>query len=386
MFIYKPKELFEKINRTFEGKNFSEKLFKFAENITNQSKAFFKREFQKGDYLITVFSYRYPSYREFKELNAFELRGLTFVKSPEGEFSHFLAMHKFFNINENEDYKIDRLKKLKLLSASEKLDGSLVHPIKVGDQIFMKSRHDLESYPAQRANILLQQRENLKNLVKDLFSQNLQPLFEYVAPQNQIVVPYKEENLYLVQLRNNLTGEYLSDEELTDLAKEYNIPTPKRETVSFEELLKRAKNTTQTEGWVLRFENDLFAKLKTKWYLKRHKILSNLSEDIIIRKILRREIDDILPLLLEDSLTYQKIVQIKEVLENYLNRTLEELSKSAKSGNFYFIEDPTLRRIAEKCSQSRDIEKCIQTALRNLLLNQIQNRKKALEFLERIKA
>lgn len=49
------------------------------------------------------------------------------------------------------------------------------------------------------------------------------------------------------------------------------------------------------EGWVVTFENGKMAKVKTKWYMELHGLLTDgLKEHKLVKKILEEEVDDLL--------------------------------------------------------------------------------------------
>ncbi|NPB05513.1 MAG: hypothetical protein GXO08_03940, partial [Aquificae bacterium] len=118
---YRPREFFKKL--TPEGESPAENLKRFADGVVSQSGEFFKKTFRVENAALEVYSYLNAPCEAFEKLNAHELRGLTFVKTPEGETKHFLSLHKFFNLGECEEYKLQNLKGLKLLEVYEKLDG-----------------------------------------------------------------------------------------------------------------------------------------------------------------------------------------------------------------------------------------------------------------------
>ena len=65
------------------------------------------------------------TYKEFKDNDAHELRGLTFVNNN-GVWERHIALNKFFNVNENEDWSFDKLKDKKIVNVQEKSDGSMI--------------------------------------------------------------------------------------------------------------------------------------------------------------------------------------------------------------------------------------------------------------------
>ena len=93
-----------------------------ALKITENSEAFFvKRGIIQG-HEYAMFSYRLATYEDFKDNEAYELRGLTFIRNCDEWYRH-LALNKFFNLNENsgtqyEDFK-DKIKDRKIIIGGE---------------------------------------------------------------------------------------------------------------------------------------------------------------------------------------------------------------------------------------------------------------------------
>ena len=51
---------------------------------------------------------------------------------------------------------------------------------------------------------------NYYELARDAHKQRITPIFEFIAPDNRIVISYEEPKLILLALRNNLSGMYYS--------------------------------------------------------------------------------------------------------------------------------------------------------------------------------
>lgn len=169
--------------------------------------------------------------------------------------------------------------------------------------------------------------------------------FEMICPENAIVVHYKssQQGLYLFNARNNLTGEEMSMQLLSELSVTYGVPMVdwyQNETLW--SILSQTKNYTsdEKEGWVLKiypstineetgeFNEPIRVKIKTDDYVLMHKVLSKLiSPNAIIKAIATDRIDD----LMVKVPTGQK-----DVASGYLKDVLEYLRLVEKTVGKYY--------------------------------------------------
>ena len=99
-------------------------------------------------YKISAFSYFICNYNDFakplphrSEVNAFEMRGVTFVFNHDGSlWKRFLMLPKFFNINQTKETEYSAIKNKNISHISIKEDGSLVAFMMLPDEtIFSKT-------------------------------------------------------------------------------------------------------------------------------------------------------------------------------------------------------------------------------------------------------
>lgn len=270
-----------------------------------------------------------------RNINYLELRGLTFIFNKDGSlFKRYLLMEKFFNINENESTLLDDLKKLKIKSVYEKEDGSVISFVKLpNNKIVAKSKASFDSYQAEKANLIYNKEESIKLFVNKMLESDIVPIFEYVSPANKVVINYSLDELILLRLRDNKTGEYL---EIDNISKEYGIKVPKKFNYSLDELEKLSESVEGKEGWVIEFDNGLKAKKKTHWYFNLHHLYSEdlNKENYLVEKIINEEIDDVLSIL--DNSEYHNF--IREKVNNITNLISKYIDyKSKKVNDLYSI-------------------------------------------------
>ena len=77
-----------------------------------------------------------------------------------------------------------------------------------------------------------------------------------------------------------------------------------------ETLLELKETVEDVEGWVVTLDDGQMLKIKTKWYLDRHHLISEIRENDIIASIINEEIDDIITVV-----TGEKLDQINTITE-----------------------------------------------------------------------
>jgi len=292
--------------------------------IVENSKQFFRKDLIFQNKQIAIYHYKQGNFEEFEKFNAWELRTLTFVKE-DNKWNRFLGIHKFFELNQAPGWMEEDLIDKKVLKVSEKIDGTFVHPVLIDDKVFFKSKLRFDSHQALAVQKMYKENENLKKYVDKKLNEGKIPLFEYFSPKTQVVMDYEKERLVLIQVRDLQTGEY--DLNFEDEAKEYYIEVaPVCEPKPLKDYLEEKNVCISKEGWVMIFEGMKFVKVKTDEYLKRHQILGDIKENIIISKILENNLDEIKNILNTKSEKYQFVKDI----ENRFNKKYKELEKKVK--------------------------------------------------------
>lgn len=135
-----------------------------------------------------------------------ECRGIKFY--PDGRIAA-RPFHKFFNVNEREETQTHLIDISYPHTIYEKLDGSMLHPMKVNKDIRWMTKMGITDVALQAEEFIF---ENTKYL--DFASwcivNKLTPLFEWCSRKQKIVIDYPEDKLVLLAVRDNITGKYLS--------------------------------------------------------------------------------------------------------------------------------------------------------------------------------
>lgn len=259
----------------------------------------------------------------------YELRGITFVFNTDGSlFKRYLLMHKFFNLNQTENTLYDVVKNYTIDSIFNKEDGSLATFVKLPNgKVVGKTKMGFDNDQALAINDIYLTNSDIKRVVDYLLDRELVPMFEYVAPDNKIVLNYFERNLILIKVRNNKTGEYV-DLSTLDLD---GISVVEKENYTLNELIELSKTLEDKEGWVVVFTNGLHIKIKTEWYFRVHMLLTDdiQKENKLIEYILDEKIDDILTQIpLNDVFTRNKIENISEIVLREVNNLSNDIENS----------------------------------------------------------
>jgi T4 RnlA family RNA ligase len=195
-------------------------------------------------------------------------RGVTFCKHTGKMLS--LPFHKFYNVNQNEESRFD-IHKDKDATIYEKLDGSMVHfYIKSNGDLVASTCRSPESIQAKEALAFAKANKTLEKAIIDSINDGFTPIFEWVAPHNQIVVVYSNCRLVYLMSRERNTGKYFYEEKYQDKAQKYNF--------KFSDIFNHV-DKHEFEGYVCHLNDDIF-KVKTPWYLERHRAVDALMKPL----------------------------------------------------------------------------------------------------------
>jgi RNA ligase len=240
-------------------------------------------------------------------------------------------LHKFFNVNEREETLLQNLDWSKVVRVMDKRDGSMIHSVCTMDGIFLKSKKSFESDVAKAADSWMRspQGKNVFQMVNHLTAFNKTCIFEWTAPSARIVLFYPEAELQLLHARDNLTGKYMSKEELHGWAKEFGVKVVEEVDLSkygvdvskmdFKAAEHLHKTVEGVEGWVFQFEDGNMVKLKTDWYIKRHHAMTFVRERDIAQLVLDEGLDDMKAMLVSENVNIDRILEIERDVVYKLN-------------------------------------------------------------------
>jgi len=293
-----------------------------ALKITENSEAFYVQSGTVQGYEYALFNYRLAFENDFIENDAWELRGLTFLKN-EDVWERTPMLTKFLNLNQGETVQYGVVKDKEIDSVSFKEDGSLISFVRLPNGKFVpKTKMSFDNDQTKMVSTIL-----FTSFIQDVLDANLDKvfLFELVSPRNKIVLTYERTELRLLQVRDKETGEYYSTDDVKKFAKEMSIPAAETFDLTLDEIIERKASEENIEGYVVKFKDGQFIKVKTDWYIERHGLLDDLSkENTLIDLILNEEIDDVLAELEQGSEERVRIEGIIEKIEKYYNHRVQK--------------------------------------------------------------
>ena len=234
------------------------------------------------------------------------------------------SFDRFFNEGEdsNEEYDITEL------TAYEKVDGSLIGVFNHKGKWLYRTRSmimpDSDMYV------------NGSNLTwKDLIESQIEPcdyfmiknctyIFEIVSPENRVVTRYPERSAYLLQIRNNISGNYSFYQYNNDIALMGGWRVPKQYKFdTIENCIQASKDLRNLEeGYVLYDQyGKPCIKVKNPAYVAAHHLRGEgqLSSKRIMDLIFMNEQDEYLSIFSEDSYRFEPYNQALLLAEDVFN-------------------------------------------------------------------
>lgn len=303
------------------ARNLNLELVKKAIEGKDEFRIFERDGFIVVDYMITkadTFMHEDPNLQRVLR----ELRGIAF--SADGQTVISRPYDKFFNIGEKEETQWDNIDFTQPHKVLNKLDGSMIRTIPVGDNKFRLGTRAGITHVSMQAERFWVQPHNYARY-QAFFEmaelRDITPIFEYVGPSNRIVLHYAQENLILTGMRFRHTGEYLDYKSMKFYADGYNIHVVQPLLDSVDNLLDTVKVLKGLEGVVVRFVDGFQVKCKAEDYVDKHRAVGQLRfEKDVLKLIFNNELDDVLPILNED---------VRKKVEDYRSKVVSKASEFA---------------------------------------------------------
>lgn len=277
--------------------------------------AFIVKRDEEADLLIVNYVLNTPAtFPEFTgdsaqdEVSAIlrECRGITFRLSTGELLSR--KYNKFFNLGERDEVTVNRLDWSRPHLILEKLDGSMITPVLVDGQVRYATKMGLtdvaclaEKFAASFADY------RYDRFSEEMIRLGVTPIFEFCSRKQRIVVDYPEDQLVLTAIRDNLLGEYWTQEQMENTSLAYDIPVVKAYNtggtyLAVKDFMAAHADMEGAEGFVVRFADGDMVKVKMEWYLKLHKMVDLMkNERALIQLILDEQIDDVLSMIRDED-------------------------------------------------------------------------------------
>lgn len=274
-----------------------------------------------------------------------ECRGITF--HPDRKIAA-RTLTKFFNIGEREDTQPHALPWTKVHSIMDKRDGSMVTPVRLPNgSIKFKTKKSFDTKEAALADKIAAETNGGPVWIDAVLSMGFTPTFEVTSPKFPIVLKYDKDELTLLHIRENISGRYLTEQELRGLTPPFPIVenlieqfygdgVPAR-LVSWDKLKVAAETREGIEGWIIQFDDGEMVKLKTKWYqeLHHHVVFSRWRD--VARTVLADQADDLKGHFALVGRSIEPILQVERKITqriDHAKKVVQSVVQAAQAANF----------------------------------------------------
>lgn len=264
-----------------------------------------------------------------------ECRGLVFDGTGKIVSRPF---HKFFNVNEIEETRIENLDMNVPHTITEKMDGSMVRPLMIHNDLKLGTKMVMSDVADAATAYLMSRPRNIRCDLIEFFlycihQLNITPIMEFISPHNRIVLNYPTWDLVLLAMRHINTGEYLP---VTGPNSPANliagtltiVPHHRSIDENMNEWVERQSELEQREGDVITFDNGHKIKVKNTWYVQIHRCKDQIrSNRRLLEVIIDNNLDDILPFLDENDL--KMVHTFRKTFEFSLHEWIDRLNIAA---------------------------------------------------------
>lgn len=237
----------------------------------------------------SVVDYLYEDNDSFNDPIRVQCRGLKF-----NEGGHIIGrpFHKFFNYgqkliayNWNEPHTI-----------MTKMDGSMVHSCIIGNEMRLCTRMGITDQSLMAEKYLT---DNQRDWLWSLHYTGFNAIFEFISPDNRIVISYDEPELIILAVRHAVYGTYW--ESVTPAAPFKSVEKHSF-TINDSNVADLREKTTGIEGYVVRWEDGTYVKIKGDEYTQMHRAVSFFErENMILPIVLDSQCDDLYPSLSQEN-------------------------------------------------------------------------------------
>jgi len=298
-------------------------LMSLADDVN--SPFYFVDQERYGD-IYRIFSYHYTDKSSWLFPDALEARGSMFEVDKEGNPIRIASrtMQKFFNVGEVDFIEYSGTPTLVM----NKADGSLISTfLNSNGELCVKSKASIHSDYAELAMQYINDNPDLKSELFDYENQGFTVNMELVSPipSFRIVIHYPETSLFILNIRNRNTGEYI-DQKLINTNNRVSIHNP--------DVLNTLETDTGIEGYVVIDTNNVWWKLKTPWYTKRHKAKDFINQPLaFVELVLSEEADDVLLLVADQPYVLDELLTLQHKVITKANEIITKVTKYNNKNN-----------------------------------------------------
>lgn len=310
-------------------------VFRFSDNITSLGTK------------VRIFVYELAGYGDFVLPSSQSCRGIMFEMDHEIPVRIMSrTMDKFFNYSELIGWNNANLLTLGNMVIPtdidyimDKRDGSLISTyFDVNkeaniENVKLKSLGALYSPQANDSSVWLYQPEHndLLEFITDYVKSDYTVNFEWTAPNNQIVLCYREPELRILNIRHNVTGEYVDFKELlkNPVFAKYAVDVFESPESNIEDWVKSVYLMTGIEGYVGVTKSGQMFKIKTDWYSNLHRTKDSVNNNkALVLVCAENAVDDLKQMLRDDKEALYKI----DVFYDYFSKCVNNIYQNILVG------------------------------------------------------
>lgn len=262
-----------------------------------------------------------------------ECRGLIMCKRTGNVLAR--RLHKFWNLNEKSETRVENLDFSSPHVVLDKLDGSMITPLMLKGRIRWGTRMGPTEVSLHVEKFVENRPEYDRFALREM-ENGRTPIFEWCSRKQRIVIDYPVDKLVLTAIRDMHTGEYVPYDEMVELAKSANIPVVDALATGVEDVdafVAHTRGLLNAEGYIVRFADGHMLKIKADHYCRLHRTKSEIArEKDVLALIIQNRLDDIIPLLdgpdREDITNYATIVN--RGISNVARRVEEIVARAKK--------------------------------------------------------
>ncbi|MCI4435946.1 MAG: T4 RnlA family RNA ligase [Ignisphaera sp.] len=326
-------------------------MYKTLLALVNEDESFYRKEMVLEDQLYNIFNYRLASWAQFQKPGALDCRGTMFnVTDVNNPVLVSLPPQKFFNYEEG---VIDHTLCI-VGTMMDKLDGSLISTYLHKGQLRLKSKADLFSSQAIAAMTWLDLEENRRFKSELLLAaeEGTTINLEYTSPTNRIVVPYSEDKLTILSVRNHTTGGTLFGSELRNYLMMSRYSTLIDKLVHYQDLydstwlyqvdqstlVSEIRKEKKGEGYVIEMVREdctsYLVKVKNLAYIQLHQSKDSIQTPSKLFALVVNELsDDIRSAFADDAWVLAELSKMEDMVIpkfNHLVKTVEDFYEENK--------------------------------------------------------
>ena len=199
---------------------------------------------------------------------------------------------------------------------TEKLDGSMIHPVEINGSIYFMTRKGHTDVAKKAERFILSSRTDYTGFCKAAIQRGYTAIFEFTGPNNRIVLRYDKPALTLLAMRHTVEGHLMDRRGLVGMASMFGVPYVEdfgaiRDPEAF---VRDTRNLKDAEGFVVYFDDGYMVKIKAEDYVLQHRALDDLSsKKKIVALCCQGFADDVLPIL--DERDREELIAFNDQLQ-----------------------------------------------------------------------